>query len=74
MSGESEDRVSSWGAEWSLCGGDVGVFCDGGDEVSCEIRVREAEEAFLRSRWWSFVTSSLVRPVVILVGVVGIEA
>ena len=39
MSGESEVRVSGRGAERSFCGGDVGIFCDGGDEMGCEVGV-----------------------------------
>ena len=75
VGGEGEGGVGGAGAEGSLCGGDVGVFGDGGDEVGCEVRVREAEKAFLRSGWGGFVvTGSLVGVVVGLVAAVVSEA
>ena len=39
VGGEGESGVGVRGAERSFCRGDVGVFCDGGDEMGCEVGV-----------------------------------
>lgn len=39
MGGEGEGGVRRRGSERSFRGGDVGIFSDGGDEVSCEVGV-----------------------------------
>ena len=35
VGGKSEGRIGVRGTERSFRSGDVGIFCDGGDEVSC---------------------------------------
>ena len=39
MSGEVEGWISGKGAQRSFGSGDVGIFCDGGDEMGCEVGV-----------------------------------
>lgn len=65
VTGESKSGEGSRRWERSLGCGEVAFIADRRDEMCCEVRVREAEEALFRTRWGS--ARAFARPLVLVV-------